>query len=276
MIRMNPRTLVRSLAAAAALAIPGQALAQNAPATSRLEAPAEDVVEKVAVRNRLYSVAQKFELSPFVGLMLLTNLTEHYNFGLGGAYNFSETLAGELRLGYAYSRHTGLARDVSEQLLQRNPASELKVTDDLAGLWEMNANALMGLRWQPLYGKISLLAEIPVHFQAYLWLGGGAGTFSRTSIVYCQGGANRAQGTCEDWLKDFAVKPVASAALGFRFFTHQKGAIKAEVRNYLFPDSYLEDIDRSVAERGGQTGTPAASPGVTPLWMVDLGYAFFF
>jgi len=275
MIRMNPRTLVRSLAAIA-LALASPALAQNAPASSRLEAPAEDVVEKVAVRNRLYSVDHKLELSPFVGLMLLTNLTEHYNFGVAGAYNFSETLAAEARLGYAYSRHTGLARDVSVQLLQRNPASELKETSDLAGLWEMNGNALVGLRWQPLYGKISLLAELPVHFQTYLWVGGGAGTFNRTSIVYCQGGANRSTGECGDWLKDFAIKPVASAALGFRFFTHQKGAIKAEVRNYLFPDSYLVKIDRSVAERGGTTGTPAPSPGVTPLWMVDLGYAFFF
>jgi len=275
MIRMNPRTLVRSLAALA-LALSAPALAQNAPANARLEAPAEDVVEKVAVRNRLYSVDGKLELSPFVGLMLLTNLTEHFNFGVAGAYNISETFAAEARLGYAYSRHTGLARQVAEQLMQRNPKSELPVTDDLAGLWEMNGNALVGARWQPIYGKISLLAELPVHFQAYLWLGGGAGTFNRKSIVYCEGGANNAQGTCSDWRTDFAIKPMASAALGFRFFTHQKGAIKAEVRNYLFPDSYLVRINRQDAQNGKDTGTPATAPGVTPLWMVDLGYSFFF
>src|SRR6476661_1064839 len=168
----------------------GAAHAQEAAATTqKVEAPAEDVVEKVAVRNRLYHVASRLEVSPHVSFMILNQLTDHINFNLGVAYNVSDTLAFELRGGYALSRHTGLATQVSQQLLQRNPANEVKVTDDLANLWEMNANGILGVRWQPLYGKLSLLADLAVHFQTYLWVGGGFGTFHRE-----QGGATGQRG----------------------------------------------------------------------------------
>src|SRR4051812_32169460 len=217
-----------------------------APTTQKGEAPAEDVVEKVAVRNRLYHVGGRLEVSPHVSFMILNQLTDHINFNIGVAYNVSDTLAFELRGGYALSRHTGLAKQVSQQLLQRNPANEVKVTDDLANLWEMNANGILGVRWQPLYGKLSLLADLAVHFQTYLWLGGGFGTFHRESIVYCAGGVDRANGECGNgFLTESKAGPIGSAALGLRFFTHQKGGITLEVRNYLYPDSYLVNIDRT-------------------------------
>ncbi len=37
----------------------------------------------------------------------------------------------------------------------------------------MGVNGSIGARWQPIYGKINLIAELPVHFQLYLWAGGG-------------------------------------------------------------------------------------------------------
>lgn len=252
------------------------ALAQDAaaPSTNKVE---DDVVEKVAVRNRLYNPGGRLELSPHVSFMILNQLTDHINFNLGAAYNVSDTLAFELRGGYALSRHTGLAKQVSEQLLQRDPKNEVKITDDLANLWEMNANAILGVRWQPIYGKLSLLAELPVHFQTYLWVGGGGATFKRESIVYCKQVTSRADGTCGDWLTETKAGPVGSAAFGFRFFTHQKGGITLEVRNYIYPDSYRVSIDRGNAEKGSETeGTPKSSPGLTTLWMFDLGYTYIF
>src|SRR6476661_1064833 len=75
--------------------------------------------------------------------------------------------------------------------------------------------------------------------------------------------------------------PLGSAAVGLRFFTHQKGGITLEVRNYLYPDSYLVNIDRTKAEASGDpnnavTGDPAQSPGLTALWMFDIGYTYIF
>ena len=68
----------------------------------------------------------------------------------------------------------------------------------------------VGARWSPFYGKISLMAELPVHFQTYVWLGGGAAALHRESIVYCKGVVSQKDGTCSDWLKDDKVSWLAA------------------------------------------------------------------
>ena len=100
-------------------------------------------------------------------------------------------LALEARGGWAYSRHTGLADQIGSHLLGRNPVGsngsqgDLQETSDLSGLWEMKGNGALGVRWAPIYGKLGLMSELPVHFQFYVWGGGGAGTFERESLVVC-------------------------------------------------------------------------------------------
>lgn len=267
-MRIRPLALVLAVVSLAGPA----AFAQNQPSATN-----QALIEHVVVRNRIYNMKSRFELTPTVGLTVVTKLTDTYNFNLGVAYNVSDTLGFELRGGYAYSKHTGLADQVSEHLLQRDPKKEVKVTDDMTGLWEMKANGVVGVRWAPLYGKISLMAELPVHFQAYLWGGAGVGTFDRQSIVYCQSVESRTDGTCANWLTEKnKIKWLGSVAAGMRFFTHQGGGIVVQLRDYVYPDSYLVEIDRSVAETGAESGKPATSPGLINLVQVDLGYSFIF
>lgn len=236
----------------------------------------DELIERVVVRNRLYTTGGKLEISPTLGFTILNRLTDHQNLNVGIAYNVSDSIAFELRGGYALSRHTGLADRIAENLLLRQPARELGIVDDMSELWEMQANGALGIRWNPIYGKISLLADLPVHFQTYIWVGGGVGTFFRESIVEClQVEAGRS--ACAQWAQESRVAPLASVAFGFRFFTHQGGAIRAEVRDYAFTDSYKERIDRQSSEGGGQpTGEPVSSPGFINLVLFDLGYVFFF
>lgn len=253
----------------------------------------QDLLEKVVVRNRLHTVGGNFEVSPSLGLTLVNRLTRHYNAQLGVGYNFNENWALELRGGYAVSGHTGLAKDAAAALLSLDPASQARTRSDLSNLWTMKANGVLGVRWAPIYGKISLLAELPVHFQTYVWLGGGAAQLEQQSIVYCRNVGNRPAGICgqvqagagglpelvpgtEAYRTDTKNSWVGSAAVGFRFFTGNVGAINLELRNYVYPDAYLQNVDRTVAEAGGETGTPAPSPGLINLVLFDLGYTFFF
>jgi outer membrane beta-barrel protein len=270
---MTLKSLVPACFAVLSLAASG-AVAQEADDTEA------QLIEKVVVRNRLHTMEKRFELSPSVGFTIVTRLTEHYNFNIGAAYNFTNTLAAEIRGGYAYSRQTGLARQVGEHLLQRNPATEVTITDDLSNLWEMKANGIIGGRWAPLYGKINLMAELPVHFQTYLWAGAGAGTFHRESLVVCFGpvsSAQRQSGQCPERLTEDKTTFIVSGALGFRFFTHQHGGLRLEVRSMLFPDSFREQVNRKEAEDGNRsTGTEASNPGLTNLVLFDLGYTFLF
>lgn len=246
---------------------------------SSAPALAEDsLVEKAAVRNRLYPSQGHLEVSGVAGMLVMPQLVRTVNLNLGLAYSFTETFAVELRGGYALSGLTGLARSVRDNLMRRDPNSNQDaVVDDLTGLWQLKANAALGLRWAPIYGKVNLVADLPVHFNFYLWAGPGFATLERESIVYCERASGSGSGrTCEAPRRDRANRLMGSVAVGMRFFTHPGGALRVELRDTFFADSFLLDVDRRLAEQGAQTGVPAASPGLIHAVMADVGYTFIF
>ncbi|MCC6334167.1 MAG: outer membrane beta-barrel domain-containing protein [Myxococcales bacterium] len=254
-----------------------------------------ELVEKVAVRNRLYTVAGRWEVGANFGLSLLSRLTDHYNLNVSGAYNFTDWLGLELRVGYAISNYTSLARRVQEDFYSSNSQSK---ASDLSDTWLMKFNAIAGLRFQPIYGKINVMAELPIHFQLYGWVGGGAAMFSRESLVICPGGLVQGTGgvrpiaaACTDSLSYYNEDnfgPLVSLALGFRFFipgvtssgtvVGQRHSIKLEVRDWSFLDSYYVNVDRAQSSPNNPTAGGMQSPtaGITNLVMIDIGYAFLF
>jgi outer membrane beta-barrel protein len=233
------------------------------------------LVEKVAVRNKLFSVAGRWELGANAGLSLLSRLTDHYNFNVSVARNFAEWLGLELRGGYAYSRHTSLADQIAADFAAQ-PTSSIATANELSDLWQMTANATVGLRFQPIYGKLGLMAELPVHFQLYVWLGGGFGLFHRESLTVC----TQFSGTreCSAWRTEDKPGPLISGAVGFRFFIAGKHSVKAEIRDYSYLDSYYINVQRSSANANNPTGGGTLSPnaGISNLVQFDLGYSFLF
>ncbi len=238
------------------------------------EDDAEELVEKVAVRNRLFSVEGKWEVGGNVGFSLLSRLTDHYNLNLSGAYNVRDWFALELRGGYAISRHTSLADQIQSDFFANNTISK---ANDAADLWEMTGNAVIGARFQPIYGKINLMAELPVHFQLYAWVGGGVGFLKRESMVLCASKVSARE--CGEFFTENKVSPLVSVALGFRFFVVQGHSVKFEVRDWSYLDSYYIDVDRtqlSTAQNPAPGGTLSPNAGITNLVQFDLGYAFIF
>lgn len=227
----------------------------------------EEIVEKVAVRNRLFSVEGRWEVGANVGFSLLSRLTDHYNLNLSVALNPKDWLGLELRGGYAISRHTSLADQIQTDFFANNTISR---ANDAADLWELTAHGVFGLRFQPIYGKINLMSELPIHFQFYLWAGGGVGLLKRESMVLCAERASARE--CTQFLTENKVSPLVSVALGLRFFLpFNHHSVKIEVRDWSYLDSYMVNIDRAT----GQGGMPAAA-GITNLVQLDLGYAFIF
>jgi outer membrane beta-barrel protein len=253
--------------------------------TAAVPAFAEDeqgaLVEKVAVRNRLFTTGGRFELGLNAGFSLLTQLTEHYTFNLDLAFNIVDTFAIELLAGGSYTRHTSLANDVADQFAGRTVQATTK-WNDMSGLWEMVGNAVLALRWQPLYGKIGgalqdLLLGNPIHFQLYIDAGGGVGYFKRESVVIC---LHRSGGTCDDYLSDSKVGPVFTGGLGFRFFLPTYGnhhSLRLEVRDWIFLDSYMLGVRAASVTENNPTpeGTPAPA-GVIQVWQVMVGYSYMF
>ncbi len=233
----------------------------------------DELVEKVAVRNRLFSVEGKWEVGGNVGFSLLSRLTDHYNLNVSVAYNVKDWFGLELRGGYALSRHTSLADQIQTDFFANNTISK---ANDAADLWEMTANAVIGARFQPIYGKINLMSELPVHFQFYLWAGGGFGLLKRESMVLCTNKSSAR--VCDAFLTETKPSPLVSIALGFRFFVLSGHSIKVEVRDWSYLDSYFVNVDRAAATPGNPTagGTLSPNAGITNLVQFDLGYAFIF
>lgn len=275
---MNARTLRVFASLAMSLA---------APLAAAQDDDSEKVLDNVVVRNRLFEPGGHLEVSLGVGLPVQTHLTAHYFFNAGVAYNLFNTFALEARAGYAASRHTGLARSISESFLDRQ---DKKVTDELEDMWQMNVHGVAGVRWAPIYGKLSLVSDLPAHFQAYLWAGGGIGSFERHSVIQCTQVVNRELGICDDrtvpedrstassdfWAEETRVAPVVSGAVGFRFFLGNTHGVRLELRDWVFRDAYRVNLLRDDWEAGRETGEPAANPGFTHLVQFDLGYTFSF
>src|SRR5947209_2756191 len=100
-----------------------------------------------AVRDRLYDMKGRFELTPMLGAQIFDRLTSHDTFTIGAAYNLYSTFAIEARAGFAISGHTGLANQAAQELLQRDPnQGDLALVDDMSDLWEMRGNFIAGVR----------------------------------------------------------------------------------------------------------------------------------
>jgi outer membrane beta-barrel protein len=256
--------------------------------------------ERVVVRNRKFTTDGRFEASLSVGFTMVNFLTEHTNFRGAFSYNLAETLALELGGGYALNRTTNVAEAASNEVVQSEPSSAQKIASDFEDLWRMNWGADAALRWAPIYGKLNIAAEVPVHFQAYLLVGGGASGMVRDSLVYCIGApSSRKNAVCTTKepadvskaniltpLRDAKLKPVFMTGVGFRFFLVDWLGVRLEVRDHAFPDSFRVRIQRKEAEGdvgardGGESaakfGEQAASPGFTHLVFMNTAVSFLF
>jgi len=257
-------------------------------------ARADDVVERVVVRNRKYTTWQKFEVTPTVGFSLSNRLTSHTNFQLGLAYNFSETWALELRPGFAISSITDVGEQARDKIQGIDPfgaGERVKETDDFQDMWRMEWQALLMPRWTPIYGKLNLVTEVPIHFQAYLTAGGGAVGLKHESLVYCQNGvtppegdgaANRpAQcgGDGSGYLQDSKATWAAAAGGGLRFFLSDLVLLRLELFDMVYPDEYRVGFRRSEAEQEAPGSEPKAGSvetGLTNVLMFNVGASVVF
>jgi outer membrane beta-barrel protein len=244
----------------------------------------EALVEKAVVRNRLFSTSKRFEIGLNVGFSVLSQLTDHYVFDINAGFNITDWFAIELLAGYAYAQHTSLADDVQSKFEMNNATS----ADDLRNLWEMTANGFLGVRFQPIYGKIGLFAEYPLHFQFYASLGAGGGLLTRTSTVICNHVTSKLSNgkpnftTCDQFLQETKGSFIGTAALGMRFFVPVIGnnhSVRFEVRGFLWPDSFFTDVNREIAATNTNNPTGGGTlhqDGVTFLPQIHIGYAYMF
>lgn len=238
--------------------------------------------ERVVVRNRLYNPQGQMEIGVQAGMSLVNKLVSHDNFQLAAAYNFTNEWAVEAFGGYAVSSHTDVADQANSSVAGYSPTS-LQVVDDFAGLWQLQWNVAAGARWAPIYGKLNLFADLPVHFQAYLALGAGVAGMERTSVTYCLSPAIEDQNAipsgkrCDDPLVEKRTAPLAQFGGGLKFFMGPHAALRLEARDYAFPDKFQININRAQAATGDPAaGEPVSSPGFEHIIFLSAGVSYIF
>ena len=244
------------------LAVATTAVGQTAPPAASVTAPGDagDVseVDKDAVgplRDRVRPVTghvflkgHRFELSPSATVSINDAYFTKYLLGGTFIYHFQEAWSVGLRYGYALSAVAGAAQictspNSGATLGCRSPRYA-EINGQAPG--QINMIAGLDLRWQPIYGKIALLAESFVHFDLYAVAGPAAIQYTGPSDL--QGDTTRR------WTAG------GSAGLGARFFLDSWMAFRIELRDLI----YVEKV------------SPYPTNSVRNQLLFELGFSLFF
>jgi len=275
-------------AALAAIMVSGLVLPEQASAAEP---------EQAAVRNRYYKSDSRFEVTLMSGISLANTLTSMFTPALNIAYHIDEVWAIQLIAGYAIGGVTSLQAGAQNPVstagggkttsVFQNAYTQNRQYNDLANLWTMNGfNAQLGARWEPVYGKLSLLTTLPIHFKWYLDANVGISQFTRNSLYYCTaydvtadnckltdpndptGTYQTVQGNRWSW--------VASIGTGMRFIFLEKASLLVGLRQYLWADTYQTGFTGHdfVNKPDGNGGT--TQHGITPTLFIDLGLSWTF
>jgi outer membrane beta-barrel protein len=227
-----------AIAAALALAAPRSASGSEADAFENKVPP---------ISGQLYMKAGRFELTPtlnlsvndpffskfFGGLKLGYHLTESWSVGVTGAAGTSTPTDSAS----ICTANQGCAKPTDAQLYQ------------VPGRIRSMAGA--ELAWSPVYGKLAILAEVPVHFD--LSILGGADWISYDEVLSA---AVAAGGT-----KPGKVSSIGGhLGLGMRLFLSRLMALRLEVKDYVYKAD-IGNLDKSQLQNQ---------------LFVELGLSFFF
>jgi outer membrane beta-barrel protein len=224
-----------------------------------------------AVQGKLYQVSHRWEVGVAFAAPLNSSLVDQYGGLLSISYHPNEWVDVGVDL---LANRTSLS-DLSGQIRDRLPSRSNPGTgqpntgDEIEGADQMRGAALVMARFAPIYGKLNLAAELPVHFQAFLLGGAGAAAFKHESVNLC---ASPGDAACApgDYQSKSYMKPIGEVGGGMRFYLGQRWSLRTEVRAFLYPATVLRGAD--LTQPG--TGTSARYLGMFTTFVVGAS-AFF-
>lgn len=223
-----------------------------------------------AVQGRKYPLAGKNDIGILGSFHMNPNLTTHYGAALNYARYFNEYFALDVLLGGGYGGVSNLGSTIRNEVNSKN--SLLPNVDDLQDAGALLGFGQVGLRFSPLYGKVNLASELPIHLSLYFVGGAGAAFVSYESMQACQ--AAPVNNACEAGFASRQEPTLAfSAGVGLRVFLGNF-ALRAEVRDIIFPDSYKVGVDQT--DPVNKPGKDAPNAGFTHAPLVFLGGSFAF
>ncbi len=221
--------------------------------------------EPKSVAYRLYSLSGKSDIGLFGAFSMKNKLTQHQGAALEFDQQFNEYFALDVFADGGAGTLTGLASNIRQMFRFSGTG------DDLADAGALLATGQLGLRFTPIYGKLSLSSELAVHFNFYAVGGAGVALVNFNDILTCAtdlGGSSRCPG--DNYRSEMDPKPAFNVGGGFRFYVTQLLSARVEVRDVMFLDQYLSNVNFKSPQG---TGTVTSS-GVSQVPLVLVGVGF--
>ncbi len=222
-------------------------------------APASEPV----VANKLYDLGGRFELTLSPVMSIVDKYTRHVGVTLSGGYYFNDYIGLEAEFGYNF-----IASD--KKLL--NEILTTATPNAIQGVERLPLNDLKRLQWagtlsvflSPLYGKIDFSAELAVSLHLYFLLGGGAGQYRYSELVWSGPGA------FDKHTVSYGIKPTILVAGGLLFHINRNFSVRLEIRDMFFYDNYKAQ-KREVTD---VVEVPIKDFNHTTFLRLGVGYAF--
>ena len=195
------------------------------------------------VSGHAFLMDSRFEISPELGISLRDAFFTKYLFGAALTYHFTETFALSLRGGYTASIISGAAQVCAQQGACRAPTfDELTKngsTPENKAYGLMTFMASLDVQWSPIYGKLSLIGERTLHFDAYLSAG--------PELVREQIARDAASPESGRWAAGGRV------SLGERLFVTDRFMVRAAVSELIYAGRVrgLSEVERKLSFEGG-------------------------
>lgn len=234
--------------------------------------------EPAAVQNRLFSLDGKNDLAAFFAFSVNANLTRQFHLMLNYDRGFNEYFALDVLAGGGYGGLNSFAnkiRDAAQGFGGVSDPIDLGIVrEDLEDAGALLATGQLGLRFTPVYGKLSLFSELPVHFNAYIVGGVGAALVQYNGILKCgdQGLNGKTCGEAADFFSETKPTLGFNFGAGFRFFVNETISARIEFRDIVFPDHWYKNPNADV--NASPDDAPQEQSGITHLPMLMLGVGF--
>ena len=229
------KTLAPVAAAVALAASTSPAEAGTKPARQALDELNEGKSRYNVVQNRFFLKENRFELAPVAGYVPNNPFAKRYVAGLLTAYHFSETFAAEAAFLYSPDLGANDLKDLTTTLVgiahEGNPDVQFQQPVD-----KMVMAATFAARWAPVYGKINILGERVINFDAYLTAGAGLLSIREYYATYDESLADTAETPVTLGTPVNKSRVPVNLGLGMDFFVSSSIAIKIDARNYLYFD----------------------------------------
>lgn len=212
---------------------PPLAQAEDHPAAEALSAAKDDSNPANVVQNRFFLKTGRLEASAIAGYVPNNPMVKRFVGSLLGAYHFSETFAAEGAFLFSPDLGKNDLKGLTHTLVD---IAHTGSGDDSAKfqqpLDKMVMGATFAARWAPFYGKINVIGESVLNFDAYGVMGLGMLSLQQYYAVYDESVGQPPFTNLVTQEKKVVITP--NMGIGFNFFLNQSMALKIDARSYFY------------------------------------------